>query len=460
MGLEKGKAMFNLFDVTNGFDQAGRSGRHAEKPRAANDREVKAYAEWLRKRAKLADMGAPNLHWRTIGKGVKAHRYCVGASYSQGEHGFSVIFPGAAMVAKARVTMETLDDSGEVIAAQTLPIEPKKGGVIWSRQDVRKAAGKIDKRNPAPVADPAPIEEMDTAQPIEAIEPPAEIAPEPAQDVETAPAPSETAPEPETAPSEAEKPAPVAAGIEPDPAADILARVEAIEVQLATLSAEREALADHSRDTSALVAHEIARDDTQSPIEAIERPRRTAAHERAIRRAWAERRARRMAQGDIAAERFRANEAVQEARKFETWHRAISEDAAHLCRERDALAWKRRESLQRARRMIAAARSERDGARTLATSAETCTRAAERREAATRREIDRLKRDIADPSQPERASDVAMLMQRAERAETALAASQARAERLQAGLDKASEAIEGLAVRVARAEAAARKAAA
>ena len=431
--------MFNLFDVTNGFDQAGRCGRHAEKPRAANDREVKAYADWLRKRAKLADMSPPNLHWRTIGKGAKAHRYCVGASYSQGDHGYSVIFPGAAMVAKARVTMETLDDSGEVIAAQTLPIEPKKGGVIWSRQDVRKAAGKIDKRNPAPVADPAPIEEMETAQPIEAIEPPAvEIAPEPAQDVETAPAPSETAPEPETAPSEAEKPAPVAAEIEPDPAADILARVEAIEAQLAALSAESDAGA----------------------IEAIERTRRTAAHERAIRRAWAERRARRMAQGDIAAERLRANEAVQEARKFEAWHRAISEDAAQLCRERDALARNRRESLQRARRMIAAARSERDGARVIATSAETCTLAAERREAAARRELERLKRDIADPSQPERASDVAMLMQRAERAETALAASQARAERLQAGLDQASEAIEGLAVRVARAEAAARKAAA
>lgn len=424
--------MFNLFDVTNGFDQAGRSGRHAEKPRAANDREVKAYAEWLRKRAKLADMGPPNLHWRTIGKGASAHRYCVGASYSQGEHGYSVIFPGAAMVKKARVTMETLDDSGEVIAAQALPIEPKKGGVIWSRQDVRKAAGKIDKRNPAPVANSAPIEEMETAQPIEAIEPPAvEIAPEPAQDVETAPALSETAPEPETAPSEAEKPAPVAAEIEPDPAADILARVEAIEAQLATLSAEREAGA----------------------IEAIERPRRTAAHERAIRRAWAERRAARL-QRDIAADQMRMREQMREAYVY------AARELNHAETRERAERRKRLANAQRARRMIAAARSERDGARVIATSAETCTRAAERREAAARRELDRIKCDIADPSQPERASDVAMLMQRAERAETALAASQARAERLQAGLDKASEAIEGLAVRVARAEAAARKAAA
>ena len=48
---------------------------------------------------------------------------------------------------RQRVTMETLDDSGAIIATSTLLAEPKKGGIIWTRDQVRAAAGPVT--NPA-----------------------------------------------------------------------------------------------------------------------------------------------------------------------------------------------------------------------------------------------------------------------------------------------------------------------
>jgi len=57
---------------------------------------------------------------------------------------YSVPFPGR-NAHRDKVTMETLDDAGEVIATSCLPVEPKKGGIAWDRDAVRKAAGKVAK---------------------------------------------------------------------------------------------------------------------------------------------------------------------------------------------------------------------------------------------------------------------------------------------------------------------------
>ena len=98
---------------------------------------------------------------------------------------------------------------------------------------------------------------------------------------------------------------------------------------------------------------------------------------------------------------------------------------------------------RRARRMIGAARSQE--------------RIAQARASAARAEIDRLKRDMADPSQPERASDIARLVQERDTARTALAAMAARAERAEQGLHSMADRFEGLVSRVTRAEAALRQ---
>lgn len=106
---------------------------------------------------------------------------------------------------------------------------------------------------------------------------------------------------------------------------------------------------------------------------------------------------------------------------------------------------KRRASAERARRMIAAERKRTANHRQHA--------------AALSGELARLRRDMADPSQPERASDIAMLKRERDQARTALAAVQQRAERAEAFIAPLSDKVEELAGRVARAEAAARKAA-
>ena len=67
-------------------------------------------------------------------------------------------------------------------------------------------------------------------------------------------------------------------------------------------------------------------------------------------------------------------------------------------------------------------------------------------------QIARLKRDMADPSQPERASDITRLMRERDEARTALSAVEARAQRLQASVDQMADGYEKLVSRITRAE--------
>ncbi len=118
----------------------------------------------------------------TFGEKRRTNLNSYPAEYEYADGSFSVPFPGR-NAHRESVTLETLDDAGEVIASQSLPIEPKKCGVIWDRDAVRKAAGPIAKPAKAKRKAPAPhrgnardaIGEMEQPAPI-ASPVPAEIA--------------------------------------------------------------------------------------------------------------------------------------------------------------------------------------------------------------------------------------------------------------------------------------------
>lgn len=243
-----------------------------------------------------------------------------------------------------------------------------------------------------------------------------------------------------------------------DKLAVIMARLDAVEAALSAKAPEPESAAPIAE---------------QAPAA---RPARSPAHERAIRRAWAERKARRHAatqlrigQGQfdaLTAERDRLQHKVDSQR--ENWQALHDRTIARLHREQD----KRRRSTRRARLMLADVRQDRNRARKHAATWEKLARgqftkraamektqlAAEQRADAARAEIAKLKQSLADPTQPERASDIARLLAERDQARTSLAAVSARAERQQAALDQAAEQLETMGLRMAKAEAALRKA--
>lgn len=171
----------NLFNVESDF-----IGKLDTKPRRATDSEVKAYLGWQRERRGLADLKFQGLEWSGGYMRGKDERFCIGATYgnqtaaavresgrwegdeyrpgthtpAQWENGsYSLLMPGYA-INRATVTMETLNDAGEVVASQTLPAEPKKGGVVWTKETIRAACGPVAK-----VAKPRKGRATPTAEP-------------------------------------------------------------------------------------------------------------------------------------------------------------------------------------------------------------------------------------------------------------------------------------------------------
>lgn len=426
----------NLFDVTRGF-----RGNKNDKPRTANDDEIFAYAHWLRVSRGLPNFPGATLRWRSQARGADA--VCVAVTFGGDKEtgAYSLLLPGYASH-RDKVTFETLGEDGEPETSQTLPVEPKKGGVIWDKAAVRKACGPVEKPakgKRAKVAPPIPVA-APAVEPVEAQEAPALTCDKPEAEI-----------------------MPVAA-----PAVDleaITARLDALEQALATLSAGQGATVE---------AEPVA-----------ERPKRTAAHERVIRRAWAERRAFRTQRdlaGQVKAELKAASgrqeelaTALQLAKDEQALDKqALSEAyarAEQFARRGNQHRERRLATARRARRMMTDIRDDRARARRNAEKWEKLARgqfakraAMEKREAvavqranAARAEIDRLKRDMADPSQPERASDIARLVQERDTARTALAAMAARAERAEQGLHSMADRFEGLVSRVTRAEAALRQ---
>jgi len=179
-------APFNLFDVSKWTD-AGKT-RKNDKARHATDEERRCYLGFLVGRAGLAHFDDWDYHLNGITCGrqralerlekVEVLDYETLTTriewrnrppeYETGA--YSIPMPGRIT---RPVTMETLDESGDVISSQTLPVDPKKLGVIWDREAVRTAAGPIAKtskvkkpQSPVAVAvdieapAPAPVEEL------------------------------------------------------------------------------------------------------------------------------------------------------------------------------------------------------------------------------------------------------------------------------------------------------------
>lgn len=541
----------NLFDRLDGFrgvnGKGGTNGKGKTLPaRKAESAEILAYGDFLRRRENMPEIGEAIPVMRSIGRGRSQHSYCVGVTYGGNrdcgydDGAFSVLFPGANRM-QPQVTFEEVDDSGEVVASSTMPIEPKKGGVVWTLKDVRAAHGpkgteipgtptaSIDAQ-PEPVAD-TPTGEIDAAAPEYA--PPkrvrtserivgnlqygslqqehfvigqaggfdattcedltrwhwqregrttaygegyetqeqalaaldaylreyntAETTPEQPQERETdIPAPSQ--PETtETAPSAPEIAAEPVSEPASDPIAGIMARLDALEAALA----------------SPLPAESV-----DTPTGAI-KPKRAPAHERAIRRAWAERKARREAERGCAAFRDMAE-------TTEIEYQSVKRELATLRPQYDNAAKARTDFLRGMKEACERERIEhikrrrsttlaRDLQKRLNAEHRLVDRANERRLEAeksrdmTQAELAEIKRELEDAKRSpmmmtgegqeqvdligRQAHYARTAIERAERAETANAALQQRCERVEAANQQGAAAIEEIVSRMTKAEA-------
>lgn len=405
----------NLFDVHKGCHNMN------PKPRNATKDEVRAYLKWLADR-----------------DGVKVPanaEYHPAGIWSPTAREYILAMPGHGQ--SQLVTCELLDESGNVVRTMALP-QDKRGGIPATAKQVQEWTGlKPVKAKRGKVATP-------TAE--------AAPAPEP-QDAQETSTPTGHTPEPVDAPSPMPEPEIQAVEVEPAPVpvdlGDIAARIEALERAVATLSVQKVQVGAES--------HQV---EVGSPLVATPtaRAKRSPAHERAIRRAWAERAARRTAQAECIewealqhrtweesmGHKFKRRRAVLNARR--QWKMRLVARGQYQAAERatDHERERRLDTAHRARRMIAAARAQFD----LKGRALDVANAA----------IAKMRKDMADPSQPERASDIARLVGERDQARTALAAVKARADRQQAALDQMAEQFDAMVSRVTRAEAAMRKA--
>lgn len=150
-----------------------------DKARNATEREVRAYLIWIAERTDLPRFADVKVHGNgyyvrdnsggtkgaTFGKELAPARWENGTSvppvYEPGA--YSIPMPGANQ--RRIVTMETLDDDGAVMASQSLPVEPKKHGVIWDAKSVRAAAGKVARPPKAKRTPPIAAQEPEASPP-------------------------------------------------------------------------------------------------------------------------------------------------------------------------------------------------------------------------------------------------------------------------------------------------------
>ena len=470
--------MFNLFDATTGFQGcAQRRAAECPGPRNASNEERNAYLRWIAARDGI-DVPAT----ATFGpEGIRASGELILAMPGYGD--------------TRRAVMETLDDHGNVIRSTPIAVDAR-GHMTLSKAQVQEASGlkpvKAKRGKAAPVApiveESAPIADEPDAMPeTPASEPQdAQEALNPTADTHDAPdalhgaeidawrnidgddlfagqevgngdtmaglaaiygadnfrvqdgccqvrgsLPPEFVGIESRVMQNATGQGPVT--LRSAPTADASDPIAAIEARLAEL--ER-AVAALSVESTAGAAPTVAK--------------RTPAHERAVRRAWAERKARRAAVAgmNIHARRIDALELELQLANDERAldKQAIAEAyarAEQFARRGNQHRERRHRATVRARRMIESARAQATAQAGRASMAEAA--------------LARLKRDIADPVQPERASDLARLIQERDAARTASAALQARADRAERAVHDLAGRFEEMVSRVARAEAAVRK---
>jgi len=296
----------SLFDVYHeNASLCGKSGKTG--PRAAVTQEIRAYAAWLASKAGLYPFNASEvigggIAWRSrhnepvmgVTYGEQRGRNTETREYEYEPGSYSIPFPGR-NAHRDKVTFETLDDDGNVIASSCLPVEPKKGGVVWDRDAVRKAAGKVAKPSRGKPATPLSAEIDDRAENL------ATETQEPVAVADDAREAVALLSEPEIAPQ-----APCATNPEiPDDLSTTLDLAEQVAALAATVAAMQSAL-------DAIQAAAPVEGMTAAPPVSGKRER-TAAHVRAIWRAWAERKARREAWAIAARHRDARNTADDRA---------------------------------------------------------------------------------------------------------------------------------------------------
>ncbi|PTR08658.1 MULTISPECIES: hypothetical protein [unclassified Novosphingobium] len=404
----------NLFDFTPYHEpHIGPRGkaRRNDGPRQPHAQEIRAYLDWLAER--------DGVH---VPPGAEYH---LAGIWSRAECRYIVAMPGYGQAQVA--TCEVLDDAGNVVRTMALP-QDKRGGIPATAKQVRDWCG----------LEPVKAKRGKRAAALEAVSqdcPPTrdEAPAQGGQDAKEAPAPTcgtsspVCAPEPALAPETAviepvSNPDKLPASIDLD---DIAARVAALEQTIAALSVARTGT------------------PTADAAPASTHAKRTPAHERAIRRAWAERKARRAAEVEIAQLEVRYARATDAAALAQQGEAAAMRNAEAFARRGVHHLERRRAMARRARRMIAEARGRADLER--------------RALAAANVALTQLRQAMADPSQPERASDLARLVRERDQARTALAAVTARADREGAALAQLAGQFEAMVSRVTRAEAAMRK---
>jgi hypothetical protein len=112
---------------------------HDQRPRSATQPEALAYAKFLAERSGLPTFGKLQLNCRHIGRDP----VYIGATFGgdNDDGAYSVIFPGAG---REVVTLERLNDAGEVVGSSTMPTG-KKREVVWKQETVRDLVGAMPK---------------------------------------------------------------------------------------------------------------------------------------------------------------------------------------------------------------------------------------------------------------------------------------------------------------------------
>lgn len=289
-----------------------------DKPRCATEREVRAYVKHLAAVAGLYPFDAAEIVRTSIGREpatvgmtfgkllkaaggeyvevpcfetltVRKEYRQFGPTYEEGA--YSMPMPGRLF--RDVVTMETLNEAGEVAATSTLPTDGKRQ-VAWSRAAVRAAAGPMPKAKRKRKATQKPMERFEAASAVEQPESPEPApVPAPAQDMAAIEAPGPVEPA-------------------PDMVEQLLRRVEALEARLAA------------------PAEELAAPAVEKPVRASR-----AVRERLVRRYLAMRAERARLIEQRAAWRARADEANQRARDMAAARDEVVEDCERLERERD-----------------------------------------------------------------------------------------------------------------------------
>jgi len=298
------------------------------------------------------------------------------------------------------------------------------------RADGRCATGKRDDGTAGIMVTRAEIE-RGAVEPIAAMESPAPIdepAPEnlAAEPVQPESAP-DTAPDAEIASSAPE----IAPPVEIMPGDDLAARIDALELAVKALQQTQ--------------AAPMTGDDVAA------RPKRTPAHERAIRRAWQERRARRDAGEAAQLARSESAMIIRALKaKIDRRNRQLNAriQSAHSQRRVNAYA----------RDALTQARDQRDAMRQTADQANAGLALAIDERNAARAELALLKRSLADPTNPLRSTDETRLIDEARELRATVASLREQNARMKAMCERGGDQLEAMIGRVTRAEAALRAA--